>query len=216
MIGKRLGFRKSHLRRRHREISRFLAHMKNIANSPVETSVNLAKLVWDRYFRQRGKPTLLVPNKSGRYPLHYMAEQVPNEQSRVWLSEEKDALGLPRLCIDLRFSRADAESVLRAHHFLDVAMREAHLGRLEYRVAEDQRLEKVMAQARGGSHQIGTTRMGRSGETSVVDRNCRVHGVKNLYIASSSVFPSSGQANPAFLAVVMGLRLADHLSENCA
>jgi choline dehydrogenase-like flavoprotein len=103
--------------------------------------------------------------------------------------------------------------VLRGHGLLDTALREAQIGRLEYRVAEDQRLEQILAQARDGFHQIGTTRMGHSAESSVVDCNCRLHGVKNLYIASSSVFPSSGQANPTFMAVAMALRLARRIGE---
>jgi hypothetical protein len=194
-------------------ISPFRTHLRNVVEAPVHSSANLAKIVWNRYFRRHRKPTPLVPNKSGRYPLYYMAEQVPNEQSRVWLSETSDALGLPRLCIDLRFSDADADSVVRSHRLLDAALRRAQIGRLDYRVAVDQHLEQVLAQARDGFHQIGTTRMGLSADSSVVDRNCRVHGVKNLYVASSSVFPSGGQANPTFMAVAMALRLAHHLGE---
>jgi choline dehydrogenase-like flavoprotein len=70
-----------------------------------------------------------------------------------------------------------------------------------------------MAQASDGYHQTGTTRMGVAPSSSVVDQNCRVHGTTNLYIASTSVFPSSGQANPTFLAVAMALRLAEHIAD---
>jgi choline dehydrogenase-like flavoprotein len=70
-----------------------------------------------------------------------------------------------------------------------------------------------MKQAADGFHQIGTTRMGRNSQESVVDANCSVHGVDNLHIASSSVFPSSGQANPTFLAVALGMRLAARLAD---
>jgi choline dehydrogenase-like flavoprotein len=214
VLGVRPATGKGHLEVRGFTASHFVTHLKNVLDSPAHTSRNLAKVVWNRYFRWHRKPTPLVPNRSGRYPLHYMAEQVPNDQSRVWLSEDSDALGLPRLCIDLRFSNADANSVLRAHHLLDAALREAQVGRLEYRVAgEQRRLEQVLAQARDGFHQIGTTRMGRSAESSVVDDNCRVHGVKNLYVASSSVFPSAGQANPTFMAVAMAFRLAHHVGK---
>jgi choline dehydrogenase-like flavoprotein len=46
----------------------------------------------------------------------------------------------------------------------------------------------------------------------VVDRNCRVHGIVNLFIAGSSVFPTAGYANPTLTIVALSLRLADHLT----
>jgi choline dehydrogenase-like flavoprotein len=61
------------------------------------------------------------------------------------------------------------------------------------------------------SHHIGTTRMSDDPKRGVVDRHCKVHGVANLYVAGSSVFPSSGHANPTFTIVALALRLAAHL-----
>ena len=63
----------------------------------------------------------------------------------------------------------------------------------------------------GGGHLMGTTRMGTNPSTSVVDRDCRVHGYRNLFIASSSVFPTTGYANPTLTIVALALRLADTL-----
>jgi choline dehydrogenase-like flavoprotein len=120
---------------------------------------------------------------------------------------------LPNLKIDLRFEDADAESVVRAHDVLDRALRKAGKGRLEYWEPPQDRLKKVKEQALDGYHQMGTTRMGNSPKDSVVDRNCRVHGVSNLYVASSSVFPTGGHANPTLLAASLAVRLADHLAE---
>jgi choline dehydrogenase-like flavoprotein len=62
-----------------------------------------------------------------------------------------------------------------------------------------------------GGHHIGTARMGADERTSVVDGNCRVHSVHNLYVAGSAVFPTSGQANPTLTLIALSLRLADHL-----
>ena len=50
----------------------------------------------------------------------------------------------------------------------------------------------------------------------VVDENCRVHGVANLYVAGSSVFPTGGMANPTLTIVALALRLADHIKERLA
>ncbi|WKZ57454.1 MAG: GMC family oxidoreductase [Bdellovibrionota bacterium] len=64
----------------------------------------------------------------------------------------------------------------------------------------------------GGCHHMGTTRMSSSAATGVVDRNCRVHGMENLFIAGSSVFSTSGAANPTLTIVALSIRLAAHLS----
>ena len=61
------------------------------------------------------------------------------------------------------------------------------------------------------SHHMGTTRMSASPRTGVVDRDCRVHGVRNLYVAGSAVFPSAGHANPTLTIAALALRLADYL-----
>jgi choline dehydrogenase-like flavoprotein len=66
--------------------------------------------------------------------------------------------------------------------------------------------------SRDASHHMGTTRMGNDPSTSIVDRDCRIHGIANLYVAGSSVFPTSGSANPTLTIVALSLRLANHLS----
>ena len=63
----------------------------------------------------------------------------------------------------------------------------------------------------GGHHHMGTTRMAEDPRRGVVDADCRVYGVRNLYVAGSSVFPTSGAANPTLTVVALALRLADHL-----
>ena len=66
----------------------------------------------------------------------------------------------------------------------------------------------------GGGHYVGTTRMGHAANESVVDSNCKLHELDNLYIAGSSIFPAAGAANPTFSIVAFALRLADHLAAN--
>jgi choline dehydrogenase-like flavoprotein len=65
----------------------------------------------------------------------------------------------------------------------------------------------------GNQHNIGTTRMDGDARLGVVNGNCRVHGVANLYVAGSSVFPTEGTANPTLTIVALALRLADHIKE---
>lgn len=188
-------------------------HAWNIGRSPVSTLAHLASILHARVLASPRKPGFLVKSRDGRYALHYMAEHAPNGQSRVRLSDRKDALGLPFLDIELHYDERDADSVLRAHGLLDQSLRQAGLGHLDYREARpDARIASILHQAREGYHQIGTTRMGLTPQDSVVDADCRVHGVDNLYVSSSSVFPSSGQANPTFAAVALALRLASRLA----
>jgi choline dehydrogenase-like flavoprotein len=75
----------------------------------------------------------------------------------------------------------------------------------------EDREASVLEQAGGGAHQAGTTRMSDDPEDGVVDRNLNVHGFEDLYVASSSTFVTSSQANSTFMIVVFALRLADRL-----
>jgi choline dehydrogenase-like flavoprotein len=189
------------------------SHLWNVMRSPLSTLREIATISHARLLSTPRKPGFLVTSADGRYALHYLAEQAPTHESRISLSDRKDALGLPFLDIDLRYSETDARSVLRAHELLDQSLRQAGLGRLEYRVSAKGRMASILQQAKDGFHQIGTTRMGLNPEDSVVDAECRVHGIENLYVSSSSVFPSSGQANPTFATVALALRLAAHLAD---
>ena len=119
---------------------------------------------------------------------------------------------MPRAIIDLRFTEQDVQSVIDSHAVLDEALRANGIGRLEYWYPAEQLRERVYAQATDGFHQVGTTRMGNDPAQSVVDAELKVHGVENLYVASSSVFPTTGQANSTLLAVAFAVRLAARLA----
>jgi choline dehydrogenase-like flavoprotein len=185
-------------------------HVMNVLRAPYRPVAELMRFARARYLSDARKPGFLTPNEGGRYALHYHGETAPNPNSRVMLSERADRLGMPRLAVDLRFSKQDAQSVLRSHEVLDDALRASGLGHLDYRYEAPERLEQVL-RASDGYHQIGTARMGEDPDASVVNADSRIHSVNNLYVASSAVFPTSGQANPTFLAVALGFRLADHL-----
>ena len=189
------------------------SHLRNVMLSPFATLRNIAAIVRARFLAKPRRPGFLIRSADGRYALHFLAEQTPIRESRITLSDRKDALGVPFLDIDLRYSEADARSVLRAHEMLDQSLRKAGYGRLEYRMPPEARLASILQQAKDGFHQIGTTRMGLNPDDSVVDTNCRVHDIENLYVSSSSVFASSSQANPTFAAAALALRLAAHLAE---
>jgi choline dehydrogenase-like flavoprotein len=194
----------------------YAAHLRNVLVSAPRGARDLANIVHQRFLKRPRKPAFLVRNREGRYALHYHAEQEPNPDSRVVLTEEKDRFGLPRVAIDFRFTEGDVRSVIASHRVLDSALRDHGVGHLEYWYPEEQLPARIWAQASDGLHQAGTTRMGQYPKNSVVDRNLRVHDVANLYIASSSVFPTTGQANSTFLAAALAIRLAHHLSRDTA
>jgi choline dehydrogenase-like flavoprotein len=114
----------------------------------------------------------------------------------------------------LWFGDDDIAGVLRAHSCLDRFLREHHLGYLEYLYEDSE--AAIRQQLYGGYHQSGTTRMSTLPEDGVVDRNLGIHGLDDLFVASSSTFVTSGQANSTFMVVAFALRLADHLKQELA
>jgi choline dehydrogenase-like flavoprotein len=190
----------------------YFAHLRNAILGAPQGAMDIYRILRDRFLRKPKKPGFLVSNRGGRYALHYHAEQIPNAESRIQLADATDAYGVRRAKIDLRFTEQDVQSVIDSHAILDKALQASKIGRLEYLYDGAKLREKVWAQAADGFHQVGTTRMGTDPAANVVDPDLRVHGLKNLYVASSSVFPTSGQANSTMLAVAFGLRLVHHLN----
>jgi choline dehydrogenase-like flavoprotein len=177
-----------------------------------EAAREATKFLHGRYVTRPRLPGFFIPNKARRYAFFYHAEQAPDPASRVTLGDMRDALGMPRLRIDLRYGEIDARSVVASHRVFDENLRAAGIARLDYSVPESEQMASVLEQATDGYHQIGTTRMSDSPAQGIVDRNCRVHGTANLFIAGSSVFPTSGQANPTLLATALAARLAAHIA----
>ncbi len=137
------------------------------------------------------------------------AEQSPNPDSRVFLTDETDALGWRRIALDWRIAPSDLDSLRRTHERLGAAIGAAGLGRVQVGIGDPPDLDVVYT----GYHHMGTTRMSDDPKRGVVDRNCRVHSVKNLYMGGSSVFTTAGTANPTLTIVALAARLADHLVE---
>lgn len=189
-------------------------HLRNIVVGAPGGAIEMYRVLRDRFFTKPRKPGFLVPNKGGRYALHYHGEQVPTAESRIRLTDEKDAYGLPRASIDLRYCEQDVESVLASHRLLDQALRANGIGHLVYKYGESEVREHVWEGAADGYHQIGGVRMGIDPQRSVVDPDLFVHGLPNLAVASSAVFPTGGQANSTLLAVALAMRIAHRLANS--
>ncbi len=150
------------------------------------------------------------PDGAPQWRMRALFECAADPDNRVELSSARDAMGRPmaRLCWRMRAS--DLQSVVRSHMILDEALRAARAGHLRLR---SERWDEWLAAAQPGMHHAGTTRMHDDPSQGVVDRNCRVHGVDNLFISGSSVFPTAGFANPTLTVIALSLRLAAHLRQ---
>lgn len=143
-------------------------------------------------------------------PCFFMSEQTPHLESRLTLHEgHTDALGMAYLHLDWVYSEQDMQNLERSIAALGDALGATGKGRVRWPVERSQLLS-ILNQSR---HHIGTTRMSRNADHGVVDADCRVHGVGNLYIAGSSVFPTSGIANPTLTLLALAMRLSDHLKQ---
>ncbi len=144
---------------------------------------------------------------AGRLTLR--CEQSPLAESRVTLTEDLDALGMPRVAVDWRIAPDDDGKVRRAMVVLARELAAAGVARVW--IPGD--ASRFVWNVSPGGHHIGTTRMGTDQATSVVDANCRTHQVRNLYMAGSSVFATSGDSNPTLTIVALAHRLAQTLKE---
>jgi choline dehydrogenase-like flavoprotein len=154
------------------------------------------------------------PSLAGRISLSW--EQPGDPNNRVELAEdlEPDAFGVPRLRVRLGLGAMD-------HRTARVALTVAAEKLTALGYARDVRLPDLDRgpadwpapwRVTPGSHPMGTTRMARDRADGVVDEHCRVHGVDGLHVASASVFPTGGYANPTLSVVALALRLADRLA----
>jgi len=147
------------------------------------------------------------------------AEQAPNPDSRVMLGAEKDAVGMPRVKFDWRLSAIDVDSVAGLVDAVGRESRRLGLGDVEpagWLANPDKRWvsdELVSAHPIGGFHHMGTTRMSSDPRRGVTDGWGQVHGLPNLHIAGSSLFPTAGWANPTLTILALTLRTADRIAE---
>jgi choline dehydrogenase-like flavoprotein len=143
-------------------------------------------------------------------------EQLPQWHNRISLSDQKGALQLPKLKLEWHRTDAD-ERIFRV--MVDKIDRywKANLAQ----VCDLQWRPEVLNSELGMAglsmdlaHPAGTTRMGTSPFDSVVDPHLRVHRIPNLSIASASVFPSAGSANPTLTVMYLAMRAADALARH--
>ena len=177
-------------------------HALTIAKSPRHTVRAL-----HNYF----VATNSMPHKIKRLDLVCMCEQVPDPESRVTLSRTRDRLGMPISRINWRTHEREARTVRRMAESIHSEF--TRLG--EEAPVLDSWIRKGEPfpphTFSDVAHPTGTTRISVDPRCGVVDPDCQVHGVHGLYLAGSSVFPTSGHCNPTQMIVALAIRLADTL-----
>jgi choline dehydrogenase-like flavoprotein len=139
------------------------------------------------------------------------SEQRPDPESRITLTGGVDALGLPRVALTWKVSEVEKRTIVRTAQLLSAELERCGIGTLDpWENPFESRVE--WGELNGDSfHMMGGCRMADSAEQGVVDRDSRVFGTDNVYIAGASVFPTGGMANPTLTLIALALRLADHL-----
>jgi choline dehydrogenase-like flavoprotein len=141
-----------------------------------------------------------------RMTLRIQLEQTPSATNRIRLSAARDGVGEPRAELDLRLGDDERQGHLRSLRIAAGA-----IGLNGERIARQIALMLDAGRLGFFFHHIGATRMSERPTYGVVDRDCRVHGISNLYVAGSSVFPTAGTAAPTLTIVALALRVADHI-----
>jgi choline dehydrogenase-like flavoprotein len=155
---------------------------------------------------KRKLPGVFLYSPKNQYALHFHAEQVPHDGNRMELAGDGETLQ-----ITYGLTKADIDSVIQLHKVLDQELRAMGCGELEYWFPPAALPDAIRNMSKDGLHQCGTTRIADTPENGVVDAHLKLFGTNNIYVCSSSAFPTSGQANPTFLLGVFAVRLAAHL-----
>jgi choline dehydrogenase-like flavoprotein len=142
--------------------------------------------------------------------LAFASEQQPNPQSRVLLGSKRDRLGMREVVVDWQPTAEDKSKAAATLRLLGKEIGRAGVGRLRSSLSDDDAWPDDFY---GDQHHLGTTRMHPDPAQGVVDENCRVHTLANLYVAGSSVFPSGSSNNSTLTIVALALRLADHVKK---
>ncbi len=155
-----------------------------------------------RHFAPTGLKTAAATMAGYIQNLLCIAEDEPDERNRITLSEKSDRYGLPLIKIEHQYSKADCQ-------------------RRDYLV---ERAKKILRKSGGlipnvmyidsFSHAVGTLRFGDNPKTSVLDKNCKFHGIKNLYVLDGSFMPASAGVNPSLTITANALRVADFIVKN--
>jgi choline dehydrogenase-like flavoprotein len=186
-------------------------HLRNVVLGLPTLGRFAFQWLFQRQLATRKLPYTLVKNRDGSYPLEFNAEQTPHASSRVTLTDELDRDGLRRVHVDWRLCEDDAQAAQRAFVLLRDVLKKHSWCRLE--IDEPSLLPAIRRSVPLGGHHLGTARMANTLRDGVVDHNCALFELPNLFVASSAVFCTNSHANPTLTIVAFAIRLAEHLKK---
>ena len=189
------------------KVFRVPAHLFNIFKDLPHSLWAPACIFFKRYCLKRKLPGVFLYSPNNRYALHFHAEQTPVRDNRMELGTDGETL-----VIRYNLFESDIQSVIKCHELLDQWLKKCGCGYLEYWYPKERLEDAIRQNSKDGIHQSGTTRIAASPDMGVVDRDLKVFGTRNLFVCSSSVFPTSSQANPTFFMCVFAVRLAQKLA----
>jgi len=183
-------------------------HIWNVIKDLPGSIITPATIFYKRYCLKRKLPGVFLFSPLNNYALYFHSEQMPHFANNMELGSDGETL-----IINYNVTDTDVNSVIKLHDALDKWLKECNCGRLEYWHKKEELPDVIKKISKDGIHQIGTTRIADSPKDGVVDRNLKLWGTKNIFVCSSSVFPTSGQANPTFFLGAFAVRLANHLEK---
>ena len=150
----------------------------------------------------------LLERRFAHFGIQALVEQSPDRSNRIMLGEQTDAFGQRKVKVIWRWNELDLQSIRQAQRIFAESMAGAGIGAF---VPVEEMPGSQPRRFISPHHFLGTTRMHEDPRKGVVDSDCRVHEIPNLFIAGSSVFPTGGFANPTLTIIALALRLASHL-----
>jgi choline dehydrogenase-like flavoprotein len=156
------------------------------------------------------------PSKDDRrsYELFTRIEQAPNPNSRISLDTDLDGLGVPKAILHWELTPFEKRSIRKIHEIFGQQIGKSGIGRVKMMdYLNDEKDESWPNFTGGGWHHMGTTRMSDDPKQGVVNANCQVHGIKNLFVAGSSCYVTAAAPNPTLTLVALSLRLSDYVKE---
>ncbi len=213
--------------RRRENLLNVIAHLRPPSVEPPRVALEFFREVRHQNIKKvlKGIPQLLrhIPEvinvvyrrllkRPRELELYVQAETAPNPDSRVVLSAEKDTYGMPRAELQWRIGSLDKELLARTVTQMGSELEAMGLGPLRMEPWVTDPGDVWSTEPFGGLHLMGTTRMSVSPEDGVVDPDGRVHGVGNLWIVGSSVFPSYGSSNPGMTIAATTFRTGERLA----
>jgi choline dehydrogenase-like flavoprotein len=203
----KMGFKAAGTHARYAETSGLRDHAGNVVRDWRRVASFAAGWAAPRVTGRRKRPSFM-PLDSATCRLRFDAEQLPEPENRVTLSREVDDLGQRRLQVHYRVSESDRNSIRRSMELIGEEYARLGLGAVD--MGDTARIDDMAFT--DGTHQMGLLRMADSPRRGVVDRDCRVHGCANLFVAGSAVFPTAGAVGPTLTIVALACRIAERVA----